>query len=293
MRVAFLGLGIMGSRMAANLVRAGNDLTVWNRTAATAEDWVAEHGGRTAPTPADAADDADVVISMVVDGPQVRELLLGRVGACASAAPGTLCLDMSTIAPRDARELGAALRDRGLRFVDAPVTGSAPRAQDGTLTIMTGGSATDLADARPLLEAMGSTIVHVGDVGQGQMLKVIGNSLATANAIAVGQALLAARATGVDLDALVAAMGAGSGGSAMLELKSGPMRDHDFTTLFKTGHMLKDVRFCLEAVADAGAGFPLAAAARDVLERAVERGHEDDDFASLITVLEADAGRRL
>lgn len=292
-RVAFLGLGIMGSRMAANLVRAGNDLTVWNRTAATAEDWVAEHGGRTAPTPADAADDADVVISMVVDGPQVRELLLGRVGACASAAPGTLCLDMSTIAPRDARELGAALRDRGLRFVDAPVTGSAPRAQDGTLTIMTGGSATDLADARPLLEAMGSTIVHVGDVGQGQMLKVIGNSLATANAIAVGQALLAARATGVDLDALVAAMGAGSGGSAMLELKSGPMRDHDFTTLFKTGHMLKDVRFCLEAVADAGAGFPLAAAARDVLERAVERGHEDDDFASLITVLEADAGRRL
>lgn len=292
-RVAFLGLGIMGSRMAANLVRAGNDLTVWNRTAATAEDWVTEHGGRTAPTPADAADDADVVISMVVDGPQVRELLLGRVGACASAAPGTLCLDMSTIAPRDARELGAALRDRGLRFVDAPVTGSAPRAQDGTLTIMTGGSATDLADARPLLEAMGSTIVHVGDVGQGQMLKVIGNSLATANAIAVGQALLAARATGVDLDALVAAMGAGSGGSAMLELKSGPMRDHDFTTLFKTGHMLKDVRFCLEAVADAGAGFPLAAAARDVLERAVERGHEDDDFASLITVLEADAGRRL
>ena len=293
MRVAFLGLGIMGSRMAANLVRAGHELTVWNRTAATATDWVAEHGGAVAPTPREAADGAGAVITMVVDGGQVRELLLGADGAALSAAPGTLCIDMSTTAPGDARGIAADLHDRDLRFVDAPVTGSSPRAQDGTLTIMVGASAEDHAAALQLLDAMGQLIVHAGDVGQGQMLKVIGNSLATANLIAAGQALLAARATGVDLDAFVAAMGAGSGGSAMLALKAQPMRDHDFTTLFKTEHMLKDVRFCLDALDEARAAFPAAERGRDVLERAVQSGYADEDFASLITVLEADAGRRL
>ena len=293
MRIAFLGLGIMGSRMAANLARAGHNLHVWNRTTSTGEDWVAAHGGTLAATPAEAAAGAEAVITMVVDGPQVQALLLGPGGAARTAAPGALCIDMSTTAPADARHLGAELAALGLRFVDAPVTGSSPRAQDGTLTIMAGGSAADHAAAVPLLEVMGRLIVHAGDVGQGQMLKVIGNSLATANLIAAGQALLAASATGVDLDAFVTAMRAGSGGSAMLDLKSGPMREHDFTTLFKTAHMLKDVGFCLDATRDAGAGFPLAGQARDVLERAVALGHGDDDFASLITVLEADAGRQL
>ncbi len=293
MRVAFLGLGIMGSRMAANLARAGHELTVWNRTTATARAWTAEHGATLAPTPREAAAGADAVITMVVDGPQVRELLLGPDGAAIGAAPGTLCIDMSTTAPDDARRIAAELRGRGLRFLDAPVTGSSPRAEDGTLTIMVGANADDHAAALGLLEAMGRLIVHAGDVGQGQMLKVIGNSLATANLIAAGQALLAAQATGVDLDAFVAAMGAGSGGSAMLALKSQPMRDHDFTTLFKTGHMLKDVGFCLDALEQSGAAFPPAERARDILRRAVQAGHGDDDFASLITVLEADAGRRL
>jgi 3-hydroxyisobutyrate dehydrogenase-like beta-hydroxyacid dehydrogenase len=293
MRVAFLGLGIMGSRMAANLARAGHDLHVWNRTTATAAAWVAEHGGTHAPTPAAASAGADAVITMVVDGPQVEALLLGPDGAAGSAPPGTLCIDMSTTAPGDARRLGRELTARGLRFIDAPVTGSSPRAADGTLTIMVGAAEADRVAALPLLEAMGRLIVHAGDVGQGQTLKVIGNSLATANLIAAGQALLAAGAAGVDLDAFVAAMRAGSGGSAMLDLKSGAMREHDFTTLFKTAHMLKDVGFCLEAVAAAGAGFPLAEEARDVLARAVALGHGDDDFASLITVLEADASRQL
>ena len=293
MRVAFLGLGIMGSRMAANLARAGHDLRVWNRTTATATAWAAEHGGTVAATPAEAAADACAVITMVVDGPQVEALLLGPDGAAQTAEPGTLCIDMSTIAPRDARRIGAALVERGLRFVDAPVTGSAPRAQDATLTIMVGASAADRQAALPLLEAMGRLVVHAGGVGQGQTLKVIGNSLATANLIAAGQALLAASATGVDLDAFVEAMRAGSGGSTMLDLKSGPMRAHDFATLFKTGHMLKDVGFCLDAVGDAGATFPLAEQARVMLDRAVALGHGDEDFASLITVLEADAGRRL
>ena len=293
MRVAFLGLGIMGSRMAANLAHAGHDLGVWNRTAATADAWCAAHGGRRAATPAAAAGDADVIITMVVDGDQVRDLLLGPSGAASAARPGALCLDMSTIAPSDARALDADLSALGLGFVDAPVTGSSPRAADGTLTIMAGGSAEAIARVMPLLELMGALIVHVGPAGQGQALKVIGNTLATANAIAAGQALLAARATGVDLDAFVTVMGAGSGGSAMLALKSAAMREHDYTTLFKTEHMLKDVRFCLDELAAARIALPFAQTARAVLEDAVGRGHGSDDFAALIEVLEADSGMRL
>jgi 3-hydroxyisobutyrate dehydrogenase-like beta-hydroxyacid dehydrogenase len=292
-RVGFVGLGIMGSRQAANLARAGCELTVYNRTRATAEAWVAEHGGTLADTPAAVGAAADVVITMVVDGDQVREALLGPDGVAQSAAPGTLCVDMSTIAPAQTRAIGARLADRGIHLLDAPVTGSSPKAQDGTLTIMAGGSAEDFARAEPLLRIMGELVVHVGKLGQGEMLKLINNSVAAANAATVGEALLVAQRTGVDLDALVRVMGAGSGGSAMLELKSRAMRDHDYATLFKLEHMLKDVRLCLEEGQAAGVPFVAASRARDVLVAALGRGHADDDFAALVEALEAFAGTRL
>src|SRR3954470_8859173 len=138
--VAFLGLGIMGSRQAVHLARAGHDLTVYNRTTRTAEDWAAEHGARVAPTAREAAAAADVVFSMVVDGDQVAAVLLDEPdGAVHGAREGALFIDMSTIAPSDTRAIGGRLAERGVRFVDAPVTGSAPKAADGTLTIMCGG----------------------------------------------------------------------------------------------------------------------------------------------------------
>ncbi|HEX8120392.1 MAG TPA: NAD(P)-dependent oxidoreductase [Solirubrobacteraceae bacterium] len=289
MNVAFLGLGIMGSRMAANLRDAGHDLVVWNRSREKADAF----GGAVASTPSEAAAQADVVITMVVDGAHVESVLLGDDGAAHGARDGALFVDMSTIGPTAARAIGGAVAGRGLRFVDAPVTGSSPKAEAGTLTIMAGGEAADVAEARPLFEAMGETIVHAGELGQGQMVKLINNSLAAANAIALGQALLAGRATGVDLDALLAVMGAGSAGSAMLDLKAGPMREHDFSTLFKTEHMLKDVRLCLEETEAAGVPFPAAADAREILTATVGRGHGDADFAAVIEALEGLAGTRL
>ena len=289
MRVAFLGLGIMGARMAANLRDAGHDLVVWTRTREKAEAF----GGPVAATPAEAAASAEVLITMVVDGPQVEHVLLGEDGAAHGARDGTLCVDMSTIGPTAARAIARRLEERGLRFVDAPVTGSSPKAEAGTLTIMAGGDAADVERARALFEAMGETIVHAGAVGQGQMVKLINNSLAAANTVALAQALLAGAATGADLDALVAVMAAGSAGSAMLDLKAGPMRAHDYSTLFKTEHMLKDVRLCLEETQAAGVPFPAAAEAREILGAAVGRGHGDDDFASVLEVLEGLAGRRL
>jgi 3-hydroxyisobutyrate dehydrogenase-like beta-hydroxyacid dehydrogenase len=291
MRVAFLGLGIMGSRMAANLAAAGHELSVWTRTDGKAAAWAAEHGAVAHPTPAAAAHGAEIVISMVVDGPQVLALAGELAGA--SAGDGRLLVDMSTIGPQDARTAAQIVAADGWSFMDAPVTGSSPKAQDGTLTIMAGGSAADFERARPLLETMGALVLHVGDTGQGQMVKLINNALAAANTAAVAQALLVGKATGVDLDALVEVMGAGSGGSAMLALKAAPMREHDYSTLFKLEHMLKDVRLCLEEGQRAGVPFPAAAAAREALTAAMGRGLGDADFAALLEPLEGLAGVRL
>jgi 3-hydroxyisobutyrate dehydrogenase-like beta-hydroxyacid dehydrogenase len=294
MRVAFLGLGIMGSRMAANLARKGFELTVWNRTPATAEAFGAQHAeARVAGTPADAADGAEVIVTMVVEGQQVRTVLLGDNGAVGGTSPGTLVIDCSTIGAAAACEIGAELARYGVELVDAPVTGSSPKAEDGTLTIMAGGSNEAFARARPVLEAMGEVIVHAGPLGHGQLVKLINNAVAATNAAVLGEAMLVGARAGVDLDALVEVMAAGSGASTMLTLKASPMRRHDYTTLFKLEHMLKDVRLCLEESQAAGAPFQFAALTREILIAAHGRGLGDQDFAALIEVLEAAAGARL
>jgi len=291
--VGFIGLGIMGSRMAANLRRAGHELTVFNRTRERAEAWAEGHGGTVAATPAEVGAAADIVITMVVDGPQVRAMVLEEDGVAEGAGEGTLCVDMSTISPTETRAIGAALGERGIHFMDAPVTGSSPRAEDGTLTIMAGGDAAAFERARPLFEIMGKLVLHVGELGQGQVVKLINNAVAATNASTLAQALVVGRATGVDLDSLVAVMAAGSGGSAMLDLKAQPMRKHDYSTLFKLEHMLKDVRLCLEEGQAAGVPFPAAADTREVLSAAMGRGLGDADFAALLEVVEAMAGTRL
>jgi 3-hydroxyisobutyrate dehydrogenase-like beta-hydroxyacid dehydrogenase len=230
---------------------------------------------------------------MVVDGDQVRAVLLGGDGAATQARPGTVFIDCSTIGPAATREIGADLEQRGMTLIDAPVTGSSPKAQDGTLTFMVGSSDQDFERIGPILRAMGELIVHCGPMGQGQMVKLINNAVAAANATVVGQALLVGSRAGVDLDALVEVMASGAGGSTMLDLKAGPMRNHDYSTLFKLEHMLKDVRLCLEEGQALGVPFPSAAYAREILSAGMGRGHADDDFAALIDVLEGQAGFQL
>lgn len=292
-RIGFLGLGIMGSRMAARVARAGFTLTVWTHTPGKAAVWASEHGAIAVDTPAEVAQRSDVVVSMVVDGDQVASVLLGQDGVIEAAREDLLCVDMSTISPVDSRRIAKALGEQGVRMIDAPVTGSSPRAEAGTLTIMAGGAAEDFARAQPVFAAMGEVIVHVGELGQGEMLKLINNSLGAANAAALAEALLLADATGVDLDAFVRVTSAGSGASAQLTNKAGPMREHDYTTLFKTEHMLKDVRLCLEEAQAAGIPFPSAAHARDLLTATLGRGYGEADYAAMIEAAEGLAGRRL
>jgi 3-hydroxyisobutyrate dehydrogenase len=280
-RVAFLGLGIMGSRMAANLCRAGFEVTVWNRTRARAGELAAAHAATVAATPAEAASRAEAAITMVVDAPQVETVLFGPDGAVEGMAPGALAIDMSTIAPSASRAIADRLAERNVHFLDAPVTGSRPKAEDGTLTIMAGGAEEDLARARPLFEAMGELIVHAGPHGHGSMAKLINNTVAATNAAALAEALSLARRTGLDTDALRRVMGAGSGASAMLELKARPMLEGDFQPLFKLAHMLKDVRHCLAEAEAAGTPLRLAQEVERLYSEAEALGHGEDDFAAV------------
>jgi len=288
--VGFVGLGIMGSRQAANLAKAGYELTVFNRTRERAEAWAGEHGGTVAGSPREVAERSDVVITMVVDGAQVEETILGEDGALSGARSGTLFVDMSTIAPATARSLAERLSAEGHAFVDAPVTGSSPKAEAGTLTIMCGGAEADVARARPLFEVMGEKIVHAGEAGQGQAVKVLSQGVTAVNCATLAQAITVGRRIGVDLDALLDVMTGGSSDSTMRELKGRPMVDHEIPVLFKLEHMLKDVHLCLEESRGAGASFPFAGLAGELYSAGVGRGLGQQDFAAVLEVVEGLTG---
>jgi 3-hydroxyisobutyrate dehydrogenase-like beta-hydroxyacid dehydrogenase len=270
-------MGIMGSRMARNLRAAGFDVVVWNRTRARAE----ELGEPIADTPKAAAEHAGVVITMVVDGPEVEAVLFGPDGAATGLADGGLVVDMSTIAPSAVKEIGARLAEQGVGFVDAPVTGSKPRAEDGTLTIMAGGTPDDFARAKPLFEAMGQLIVHCGPSGHGAMVKLLNNALAAINAAAIAEAIDLAETYGLDTERLLEVMSAGSAKSTMLDLKARPMLERSYEPLFKLEHMLKDVRHALREADALGEDFDLAANAEALYAAADAAGYGEQDFAAV------------
>ena len=287
-RVAFLGLGIMGRPMAENLMAAGFEVVAWNRTRSRAEGL----GAEVADTPAAAAaSSSGVAVSMLPDGPEVEQVLLGPDGVAEGMPEGGLCIDMSTIAPTAGRSIAQRLGERGVALLDAPVTGSRPRAEDGTLTIMAGGEAAAFERARPLLEAMGKLVLHVGPQGHGSRVKLINNTVAAINAAAIAEGLVQARAAGIDVDALLQVMRAGSGASAMLDLKAAPMIERDFEPLFKLEHMLKDVRHCLAEAEALGIELRLGRVAEALYAEAAEQGLGGRDFAAVIEVVEGTAGR--
>lgn len=289
-RVAFIGLGIMGGPMARNLARAGFQLAVWTRTREKAEAFAAEHGATAPATPLDAARGADAVVTMVPDTPEVESVLFGQDGAAGQAVEGRLYVDMSTIAPTASRAIGERIEGLGGRFLDAPVTGSRPKAEDATLTIMAGGPEDAFERARPLLQAMGQLVVHVGPQGHGSMTKLVNNVVAALNCAALGEALVLARAAGLDPQRTLEVLGSGAAASAMLDLKARPMLDHDFEPLFKLEHMLKDIRHCLAEAAGLGIKMRLARQGEGLYVEAAEAGHRQDDFAAVVTAAERTAG---
>ncbi len=285
-RVAFCGLGIMGGPMAANLARAGFELSVYTRTKEKAERFAEEHGASAAATPREAAEGASVVITMVPDAPEVEEVLLGEQGAVHGLGDGALAIDMSTIAPTAARAIGERLADDGVAFLEAPVSGSRPKAEDGTLTIMVGGAPEDFERARPLFDAMGERIVHVGPQGHAQLAKLLTNTMGAVHAVALAESVLAAERAGLDPDAFLEVAAGSAGNSTVLGLKGRPMFDRDFKPLFKLEHMLKDVRHCLDEARALGVELRLGSLVEPLYTRAAENGHAEDDFAAVIRALE-------
>ena len=285
-KIAFCGLGIMGGPMAANLARAGFKLSAYTRTREKADEFAAEHGATAAATPREAAEGADAVITMVPDAPEVEEVLLGEHGAVHGLAEGTLAIDMSTIAPTAARAIGERLGDDGVGFLEAPVSGSRPKAEDGTLTIMVGGEEGDFERARPLFDAMGERIVYVGPRGHAQLAKLLTNTMGAVHAAALAESVLAVEKAGVNPDAFLEVAAGSAGNSTVLGLKGRPMFERDFTPLFKLEHMLKDVRHCLNEARALGVELRLGSFVEPLFARAAEAGHGEEDFAAVIRALE-------
>jgi 3-hydroxyisobutyrate dehydrogenase len=286
-RVAFCGLGIMGGPMAANLANAGFELSVYTRTREKADRFAAEHERATAAaTPREAAEGASTVITMVPDAPEVEEVLLGDDGAVHGLAEGALAIDMSTIAPTAARAIGERLGDDGVAFVEAPVSGSRPKAEEGTLTIMAGGEDADFERARPLFDAMGELIVHVGPRGHAQLAKLLTNTMGAVHAVALAESVLMVQKAGIDPGAFLKVAAGSAGNSTVLGLKGRPMFDRDFTPLFKLEHMLKDVRHCLDEARALGVELRLGSLVEPLYARAAADGHGAEDFAAVIRALE-------
>jgi 2-hydroxy-3-oxopropionate reductase len=285
-RIAFIGLGIMGMPMAVNLVRAGHEVTGHNRSRAKT-DRFAERGGRAADDVRQAVRDAEFVITMLPDSPDVE-----AVADDVLTAGGALWIDMSTIAPATARDLARRAAEAGLRALDAPVSGGEQGAVDGTLSIMVGGTAEDVDTARPVLEALGKTVVHVGPAGAGQTVKAA-NQLIVAGTIGlVAEALTLLRMQDVDLAPAVEVLSGGLAGSAVLDRKAGPMLAHEFTPGFRVDLHHKDLGIALGSAREAGVPLPLGAAVAQLVAAARAQGHGDLDHSALLLVVERLAGGR-
>ena len=288
MRVGFVGLGVMGKPMARNLMRAGFALRAHSRSSPPVDELEADGAAR-ASSPADVAASSDVVIIMVPDTPDVDRVLFGDRGLAAGAAEGSLVIDMSTIDPIATRGFAARLAEGGVAMLDAPVSGGQVGAEAGTLSIMVGGPEDSFERARPLFETMGSTIVHVGPSGAGQVAKAC-NQLVIASAVeAVGEAFVLAAKAGIDPAKVREALLGGFAGSKVLELHGQRMLDGAFDPGFRSALMVKDGRIVLEAAERLGAPVPAFRAVAERLEAMLPAGRGELDYAALVTLLEDEA----
>ncbi len=289
-RIAFVGLGIMGLPMATNLVRAGHEVAGVNRSPGRTATF-AEAGGTAAASVADAVRDAEVVITMLPDSPDVEAVVLGADGVLSAAGAGTLLVDMSTIAPATARTVAERAAEKELRALDAPVSGGEQGAVDGNLSIMVGGAADDFAAALPVLRAMGSTVVHVGPAGAGQTVKAANQLITAGNLGLLAEAVVFLAAHGVDLASAVEVIGGGLAGSTILDRKSPAMLNRNFDPGFRIDLHHKDLGIVLDSAREAGVVTPLAATAAQLMAAARAQGHGDLDHSALLLVIEQLAGR--
>lgn len=291
-RIGFIGLGIMGRSMAANLVAAGHDVLVWNRSEEPRRALI-ELGAEGASGPDELAREAEIVITMLSDDAALRAVLEDeQQGVLAHARPGTLVIDMSTVSPALSKELAATAARRQVRMLDAPVSGGDVGAREGTLSIMVGGEAQDVERARPLFEVLGSRVVHVGPAGAGQVVKACNQVLVAVIFAGVSEALVLGSKLGVQPAAVLDALSGGMASNRIMEMRRRNFLERDFAPGFKIDLHHKDLGIALDAAGQADVPLPLGAAAQQMLRqlRAAGHGHEDD--SALLRVAEAAASHR-
>jgi 2-hydroxy-3-oxopropionate reductase len=278
--IGFIGLGIMGAPMAANLVDAGFDVVGYNLSQDKIDALVA-HGGRGVGSVAEAAKGADIVITMLPDSPDVLQVVTGENGVLANSHPGQLLLDMSTIRPEASRQVAAAAAEVDVRVLDAPVSGGEAGAVEGKLSIMVGGEAADFDAAKQVLEAVGTTIVHVGPHGAGQTVKAANQLIVAGNLQLLAEAIVFLEASGVDLDASIRVLGGGLAGSTVLDRKAANMVNRDFTPGFRLALHHKDMGIVTTAAREAGVVIPLGSAVAQLVAALVARGDGHLDHSGL------------
>jgi 3-hydroxyisobutyrate dehydrogenase len=289
-RLGFIGLGIMGRGMTANLVDAGHQVTVWNRTAAKAEGLdvrVVENATAVGP-------ESDVVFVCVSDTPDVEEVVFGDYGVIHGMTEGDILVDHSTISPMVTREFAKQARELGVSWVDAPVSGGSEGAEKGTLAVMAGGPSAAVERARPFMEAFSSSIVHVGEEpGSGQMVKAVNQALVVINQLAASEALMLADSAGLDLNKTLAAVEGGAAGSWMLSNRGPQMIERDWRPGFTIDLQQKDLRLVLEAADEVGAVMPGVSLVYQLYRSLQERGLGGEGNHALVKALENLTGHEL
>ncbi len=286
-QVAFLGLGVMGYPMAGHLAKAGHDVRVYNRTASKAERWVAEHGGALAPTPRQAAEGAEFVMACVGNDDDLRAVCMGESGAFAGMGAGSVLVDHTTVSAKVTREMHAAAAERGIAFVDAPVSGGQAGAENGQLVIMCGSEEQGYARAEPIMAAYAKTCRLMGPSGSGQLTKMV-NQIAIAGLLeALAEALHFAEKAGLDGRAVVEVIGGGAAGSWQMVNRHETMIEGEFNHGFAVDWMRKDLGICLDAADENGASLPITALVDQYYKDVQNMGGGRWDTSSLIERLRA------
>lgn len=286
---AFIGLGVMGYPMAGHLAAAGHEVTVYNRTASRAEDWVAEHGGTAAETPAGAAADAEFVFLCVGDDPDVLAVTTGDGGVLESMAKGTVLVDHTTASADVARAVHAAAAGQGVGFVDAPISGGQAGAENGVLTVMCGGDQVDFDRAAPVIDAYSRACNLLGGPGSGQLTKMV-NQIAIAGLLqGLSEAVNFAQSAGLDVGQVVATISKGAAGSWQMENRAETMAAGKFDYGFALDWMRKDLRIAMEEAGRVGASLPLTVMIDQFYARLQAQGHGRWDTSTLIHLLSDEA----
>lgn len=284
-KVGFIGLGIMGGPMARNLIEAGYEVVLYNRTREKAEE-VAKDGATVAGSPGEVAGSSGVIITVLSDSPQVEEVLTGEDGVFEGLEKGALLVDMSTISPVVTEELAKKAREHGASMLDAPVSGGQPGAEGGTLSIMVGGRKEDFERAGPLFEVLGETVTHVGPSGTGQVVKACNQIVVALTIQAVSEALVLGSKSGVAPEKVIEVLSGGLAGNKILDAKGENFLTHDFSPGFKLKLHHKDLGIALAAGREYGAPLPVTAVVDQVLETLVAKGLGSEDHSAILTFVE-------